>query len=200
MSNGERSYCLLSERAEQKLLTTGGGLLRIVCYRVIPGIFLAGLVAGPLLRKGYNRLWNSDKSRTLAAGIAGSIADFTAAKGTLPGISAAPLVMDLDVDSSAAAGVLTLIRDGSRAGFLTTSPIEEDGRENGGLFYEGGGIAVHDQWGHPFRIRLDTDGDGWLDNPSVPGNSCCRLRARALVWSAGKDGDPETWQDNITSW
>lgn len=71
-------------------------------------------------------------------------------------------------------------------------------------FFEPGAGALSaggefvDAWGRPFRFRLDLDGDGQLDNPNEDASG--QLRARALVWSGGPDGDDETWADNVKSW
>lgn len=70
------------------------------------------------------------------------------------------------------------------------------------LFESGGGAlnaagAFVDPWGHPFRFRLDLDGSKEMDNPS---GSNDKLRLQTLAWSAGPDGDYETWEDNVKSW
>ncbi len=72
-----------------------------------------------------------------------------------------------------------------------------------GFFEPGAGAlgadgAFVDGWARPFLFQVDLDGDGQMNNPdqSVPG----QIRARALVWSGGPDGDPETWVDNVKSW
>lgn len=56
--------------------------------------------------------------------------------------------------------------------------------------------TIIDVWGRAFFIRMDTDGDGEVEDPSGPG----RLARKVLVWSAGPDGDAETWEDNVVSW
>ncbi len=73
----------------------------------------------------------------------------------------------------------------------------EDGKRLNGLVREDSTIALLDPWGHPYLIRMDGDGDGFVTDPSDPGK---RLAKKAIVWSAGKDGDPETWKDNVGSW
>ena len=57
--------------------------------------------------------------------------------------------------------------------------------------------AIFDPWGNPYLIRLDGDGDGFVTDPVHPVK---RLAKKILVWSAGKDGDPATWKDNVGSW
>jgi hypothetical protein len=70
-----------------------------------------------------------------------------------------------------------------------------DGKPVGGLWRgKGNSIGIYDPWGRPYFIRLDTDGDGHVEDPSRPGS---RLKTFALIWSAGKDGDASSWSDNI---
>ena len=76
------------------------------------------------------------------------------------------------------------------------------------VFFEPGGGALStnepyigafvDPWGTPFKYRVDQDGDEEMAIPNEDGGGI--LRARALVWSAGTDGDYQTWIDNVTSW
>jgi hypothetical protein len=66
-----------------------------------------------------------------------------------------------------------------------------------GLVKEATGYAYYDWWGHHYRIRLDGDGDGFIDDPEQIGN---RLPGPLIIWSAGRDGDLNTWDDNVASW
>ena len=65
-----------------------------------------------------------------------------------------------------------------------------------------GKYEYRDPWGKPYQYLvnetpMDTMGLGAFkkdyDGPE-------EIRARALVWSAGPDGDYETWKDNVVSW
>ena len=58
--------------------------------------------------------------------------------------------------------------------------------------------AFVDPWGAPFQYSVDINGDGEISNPNEDVGGA--IRATALAWSAGEDGDPETWADNVTSW
>ena len=58
--------------------------------------------------------------------------------------------------------------------------------------------AYVDPWGNPFRYQLDTDGDGAIGNPDPEAGT--ELQAQAIAWSAGQDGDYDTWEDNAKSW
>ena len=57
--------------------------------------------------------------------------------------------------------------------------------------------AFVDPWGTPFQYKVDSDRDGQITHPN---DDSITLRAQVLVWSAGEDGDFDTWDDNVTSW
>ena len=70
---------------------------------------------------------------------------------------------------------------------------------NGGLKPTDAGLAVVDAWGEPFYVLLDADYSGEMENPD-PTAERRRLAQGVLVFSAGPDKDPSTWEDNVTSW
>ena len=57
--------------------------------------------------------------------------------------------------------------------------------------------AFVDPWGNPFRYHVDQEQTERIPPPSGEGED---IRARAIAWSSGEDGDPETWDDNAKSW
>ncbi len=57
---------------------------------------------------------------------------------------------------------------------------------------------LYDPWGHAYRVRLDVDGDEELSNPA--GQPPIIRGKKAIIWSAGPDGDFHTWEDNPRSW
>ncbi len=73
------------------------------------------------------------------------------------------------------------------------------GRYRKGLTYhpDDGTGALWDPWGNHYRVRLDTDSDKQIENPEAPGTF---LPETIAVWSAGPDGDFDTWKDNVKSW
>jgi len=74
-----------------------------------------------------------------------------------------------------------------------------DGRYRRGVSVlgKGGGYELWDPWGQLYRVRFDSDGDGRIEAPDAPGTF---LSETIAVWSAGPDGDFDTWDDNMKSW
>ena len=65
-----------------------------------------------------------------------------------------------------------------------------------------GKYEYRDPWGKPYQYLvnetpMDTMGLGAFKKDYAGPEE---IRARALVWSAGPDGDYETWKDNVASW
>lgn len=65
---------------------------------------------------------------------------------------------------------------------------------------------LHDLWGQPYRILLDTNGDNQVQNPDVANsdpkvarNQARHLGMQVAVYSAGKDGVAQT-KDDVVSW
>ena len=71
-----------------------------------------------------------------------------------------------------------------------------------GLVLEDENIEIVDSWGNYFKLKLDTDYNKELENPDTNGvaDGLTKLAKRVLVWSPGKDGKEETWEDNVKSW
>ena len=55
---------------------------------------------------------------------------------------------------------------------------------------------LRDSYGKHYQIRIDANGDGKVANPTTKE----LIEEQVLIWSAGKDGNFETWQDNVASW
>lgn len=120
----------------------------------------------------------------------------------------------LDADAAfvlAKHGVMSLEHDGTRLKgydrFGVVSPWAFDQIKRGkGVSSdqdhvpEGGTILAH-----TLRFALDLDGDGFIEDLDVGGQSIPKLRANAAVWCAGKDGKLETYtlgmrRDDCYSW
>ena len=76
-------------------------------------------------------------------------------------------------------------------------PMGEGRFRRGITLDEDGSGELWDPWGNHYRVRLDTNADGKIENPEAPGT---HLPESILIWSAGPDADFETWADNVKSW
>jgi hypothetical protein len=76
-------------------------------------------------------------------------------------------------------------------------PMGEGRFRRGVTLDENGDGELWDPWGNHYRLRLDTNGDGKIENPAAPGT---QLPESIAVWSAGPDGDFETWADHDKTW
>ena len=76
----------------------------------------------------------------------------------------------------------------------------------GGLIDNGGAVSLVDNWGNPYLIILDGNGDNRIPNPDIQNEdqivrsgAAPQLRTRVAVMSWGPDGGPNT-KDDIVSW
>lgn len=76
-------------------------------------------------------------------------------------------------------------------------PPAAKGQVNGAWFDATGAMHLSDPWGAPYRVRADLNRDGVIPDPAIPGAT---VPAHYLIFSAGPDGDPSTWKDNVASW
>jgi hypothetical protein len=62
--------------------------------------------------------------------------------------------------------------------------------------------ALVDQWGRPYHIILDSNGDRVIANPQAGAHPQAQLtlNTRVAIYSSGPDRDPKTWRDNISNW
>lgn len=113
---------------------------------------------------------------------------------------------DIETDSTAEEGLILILkgmditansRKTDYLGDIKDAKTLEGANRLDGLVRDADAISLVDPRGQPYLIRLDGDGDGYVEDPSNPGTM---LHKTAIVWSAGKDGDPATWGDNIKSW
>jgi prepilin-type N-terminal cleavage/methylation domain-containing protein len=68
-----------------------------------------------------------------------------------------------------------------------------------GLKTSGELITVVDPWSEEYYVMMDADYSGDIDNPDTT-STTTKLYQGVLVYSAGEDKDPSTWEDNITTW
>jgi hypothetical protein len=61
--------------------------------------------------------------------------------------------------------------------------------------------VLADPWGEPFYVILDLEGDGRVPNPDPRTHAAQPfLNKSVILFSAGPDHDPNTWEDNVVSW
>lgn len=78
-------------------------------------------------------------------------------------------------------------------------PMGKGRYRNGVKLEEGNKGELWDPWGNYYRVALDLDGDGRVANVDSR-LEVEHLPEAFLVWSAGPDGDFDTWKDNVTTW
>ncbi|MDB6069101.1 MAG: xcpT 2 [Verrucomicrobiales bacterium] len=61
---------------------------------------------------------------------------------------------------------------------------------------------IVDPWGNYYKMKLDSDYSKDLENPNIDqiAEGRPKIIKRVIVWSPGKDGKEETWEDNPMSW
>jgi len=80
-------------------------------------------------------------------------------------------------------------------------PMGEGKFRKGVVLNEGGGGELWDPWGNYYQVLLDTDFNNKVKKPVGDSTSAsAELPESILVWSAGPDGDFDTWEDNVKTW
>ena len=158
----------------------------------------------------------------MATAIANGIEQFRADYHTLPLPSTpAPPGSDNDTDTSSAHPFICVVMGKEPESETRQNPRSIDFVEgikqaqksppkeapplwkNGRFFEETtGSYGIVDAWGTPYRIRLDTNNDKTVLNPNADqvAEGRTAIPKYVLVWSAGKDRDWYTWNDNPMSW
>jgi type II secretory pathway pseudopilin PulG len=74
--------------------------------------------------------------------------------------------------------------------------------QRGGIYTDARGHArLVDQYGRPFQVLFDLDGDGRIANPDPAAPADQKLLpATVLIFSLGADGLAVAWKDNLRSW
>lgn len=110
---------------------------------------------------------------------------------------------DTDTTTAAAAGIVAKLKGIDEAvnpmgndylGDIKDARTLSDGTYLNGIWRDGDQVALFDPWGHYYRIRLDSDDDGFVTDPR---DATKKLPGPAVIWSIGKDGDPDIWDDNV---
>lgn len=80
-------------------------------------------------------------------------------------------------------------------------PPQARKRKFGYLVNEQGVPQLVDSQGKVYRLIIDYDGDGVINDPRSAGNAQSEtISAGIILWSGGMDGNLDTWKDNILSW
>ena len=62
-------------------------------------------------------------------------------------------------------------------------------------------LGLYDQWGRPYRVFIDANGNGRLDNLPFPDAESSPVNRPVGVWSIGKDGKTGGFlNDDVKSW
>ena len=76
-------------------------------------------------------------------------------------------------------------------------PPTARGSKNGAWIDASGHAHLNDPWGNSYFWRADVEGDRLIPDPEIPGSFISTLH---IVYSAGPDGEHESWDDNVASW
>ena len=196
------------------------------CLGILLGIF--GLIMALMIFAFYMHSRAPDReraseSRTMARTIANALGQFQADyhKPPLPSCPRLPGA-DCDTDTSPTHGFTDILagkegeatdRQNKRKAdyFEGIKPAKKAIPKDTSTVWKNGiyldettsNYGVMDAWGSPFRIRIDTNKDAEIANPNPDQTASGRPvipNKSAIVWSAGKDGDWTTWDDNLVSW
>jgi hypothetical protein len=112
-----------------------------------------------------------------------------------PSITRGKIMTTLHPDQKAAPTESNL----RRINFYDPPPAKN--KKNGLCMDEHNEPVLVDPWGTPFRFNFDQTGEGKVPNPDPRDNKEHPfVETTVLMYSAGPDGNPDTWEDNILSW
>lgn len=82
--------------------------------------------------------------------------------------------------------------------------ISEAREKKRGVYVENGELVLVDNWGNPYQVILNLGRDAIPNPEAEAGGKGDRVPKMLSDWSflysAGPDGNPDTWEDNITIW
>ena len=168
---------------------------------VIAIIALLAGVAMPAFASIFKKM-KREQARTLAQSLVNSIKNYYTeySKYPLPADFSGGEVTPLRTDQILTATLMgTDIKNNpKKIKFLPDLKMVEEGG-GPGLTSSGQILTVVDPWGETFYVLMDADYSGDIDNPDTT-SSTTKLYQGVLVYSAGEDKDPSTWEDNIRTW
>lgn len=176
-------------------------LILVVLFCIaVPLVYLARTVSR--YREASKKLWHAiHHEQALKA----AVENFHGTYNRLPEITGGGSDCLTDGDAGVAL-LIVLLGDknfgpgGHHPNFLTMPPSRS--RQKGGLLYDSAQpdpkpVGFYDPWGNPYRIRIDHDYDGVIDDPMRKGNTIAKQIV--LVYSDGPDGLPGT-PDDVKTW
>ncbi len=166
-------------------------------------ISIAGyLLDGAFFYSGSGLIPYASKTRAYLGTrvIANAVVQYEMEYGHVPPAADGTKDHDMETDSSAAAKLIFMLIGKDKAANPNSQnfvgDINETTDSKDGMERTENSAALWDPWGHPYRVLMDTNEDGLLKDPETG----IQVKLKVLVWSAGKDGDFNTWQDNLKSW
>jgi len=169
---------------------------------LVPLLLLSAFILAMPIRTGTGDLGAEHTILSLKNSISSYYTEFR----QWPGKSEGPGDLDLETDERLMNVLLGATSERGPSGRNPRGIVfytDRQARPHGEGFARGlslnsdGGGTLWDPWGRPYRVRLDADGDGRVEDPSQPGRF---VPESVLVWSAGRDGKFETWKDNLKTW
>jgi prepilin-type N-terminal cleavage/methylation domain-containing protein len=187
--------------------TRGFTLIELLTVVAIIAMLVAGSYGayGSIMEK-----MKKTEARTTCVAIATAVEQFESDYSHLPQPTSASGQSDVESDTTGPEGLVGILlgRDVEKNPRSTDylgdiqAAEEKNGKYYKGLLNEEGNYELYDGWGHNYKVWLDLDYDGIIQNPdsSDTGRGRQQLKKKTLVYSIGRDGDQRTWEDNVASW
>lgn len=168
---------------------------------VISIIALLAAVAMPSFASIFKKM-KREQARTLAQSLVNSVKNYYTeySKYPLPKGFSGGEVTPLRTDEILTGTLMATNIDSNpkKIKFLPDLKAVEQG-SGPGLMTSGEILTVVDPWGEQYYVMMDADYSGDIDNPDTTSGTP-KLYQGVLVYSAGEDKDPSTWEDNIRTW
>jgi prepilin-type N-terminal cleavage/methylation domain-containing protein len=154
------------------------------------------------------------EAQVMAIAVSNAVEQFYADYNRLPKPTSATDGADSDTTTEGGEGLVKVLtgKEGEEGAVQNSRKVDYaegikpakvvKGKGRNGLVLEDENIEIVDGWGNYYKVKLDTDYNKELENPDTNGvaDGLTKLAKRVLVWSPGKDGKEETWEDNVKSW
>lgn len=183
------------------LLSRRTGFTLVELLVVVAIIALLASVAIPGFGSIFKKM-KREQARTLAVQLVNSVKGYYTeySKYPLPADFSGGEVTPMRTDEILTGALMgtNLEMNPKRVKYLPDlKPVQEGG--GFGLKQSGEILTVVDPWSEEYYVIVDADYSGDIDNPDTTSTNT-KLFQGVLVYSAGEDKDPSTWEDNISSW